>query len=246
MDIWDTAGHFQLSLVRRGKIREANFSLLRIFRNRDECARSFKRPFFALCWQPLYECSALEATKGFPIRSWLHELHKVASPPPPGRSLHRRSIIKFRGLPRTLPISSLSYSSRNSGYSTRPGSAIKCSLFRKSMKILNCPFLNFQKNQSDAELRHLEVFVRWADVLVLVYSVTDRASFSLALQLLEQVKEFASFIFIGKSLTSSSSSSHFRHPPISAPDTPDPPEPPPAAAAAAAAPAAGPQPRKEP
>ncbi len=107
--------------------------------------------------------------------------------------------------------------------------------------------LKFQKkNQSDAELRHLEVFVRWADVLVLVYSVTDRASFSLALQLLEQVKEFASFLFIGKSLTSSSSSSHFRHPPISAPETPDPPEPPPAAAAAAAAPAAGPQPRKEP
>ncbi len=41
--------------------------------------------------------------------------------------------------------------------------------------------------QSEAELRHLEVFVRWADVLVLVYSVTDRASFGLALQLLEQV-----------------------------------------------------------
>ena len=32
------------------------------------------------------------------------------------------------------------------------------------------------------------MFVRWADVLVLVYSVTDRASFSLALQLLEQVR----------------------------------------------------------
>ena len=28
--------------------------------------------------------------------------------------------------------------------------------------------------QSNAELRHLEVFIRWADVVVLVYSITDR------------------------------------------------------------------------
>ncbi len=41
--------------------------------------------------------------------------------------------------------------------------------------------------QSHAEIRHLEVFVRWADVVVLVYSISDRASFNLALQLLDQI-----------------------------------------------------------
>ena len=43
--------------------------------------------------------------------------------------------------------------------------------------------------QSNAELRHLEVFIRWADVVVLVYSITDKASFNLVLQLMEQVKQ---------------------------------------------------------
>ena len=42
--------------------------------------------------------------------------------------------------------------------------------------------------QSQAELRHLEVFVRWADVVILVYSITDKASFHLAVQLLQQVQ----------------------------------------------------------
>lgn len=42
---------------------------------------------------------------------------------------------------------------------------------------------------SSAELRHLEVFVRWADVVVLVYSITDRASFNLALQLMETISQ---------------------------------------------------------
>ena len=41
--------------------------------------------------------------------------------------------------------------------------------------------------QSQAELRHLEVLVRWADVILLVYSITDKASFHLAVQLLQQV-----------------------------------------------------------
>ena len=41
--------------------------------------------------------------------------------------------------------------------------------------------------QSPAELRHLEVLVRWADVILLVYSITDKASFHLAVQLLQQV-----------------------------------------------------------
>ena len=43
-------------------------------------------------------------------------------------------------------------------------------------------------SQSQAELRHLEVFVRWADVVILVYSITDKASFHLAVQLLQQVQ----------------------------------------------------------
>ncbi len=41
--------------------------------------------------------------------------------------------------------------------------------------------------QSQVELRHLEVYVRWADVILLVYSITDKASFHLVGQLLEQV-----------------------------------------------------------
>jgi hypothetical protein len=41
--------------------------------------------------------------------------------------------------------------------------------------------------QSNAELRHLEVFIRWADVILLVYSITDEASFHLAKALLQQV-----------------------------------------------------------
>lgn len=33
----------------------------------------------------------------------------------------------------------------------------------------------------------MEVFIRWADVVVLIYSITDRASFNLVIQLLEQI-----------------------------------------------------------
>lgn len=33
----------------------------------------------------------------------------------------------------------------------------------------------------------MEIFIRWADVVVLVYSITDRASFNLVLQLLNQI-----------------------------------------------------------
>ena len=46
----------------------------------------------------------------------------------------------------------------------------------------------YKSLQSQAELRHLEVFVRWADVVILVYSITDKASFHLAVQLLQQVQ----------------------------------------------------------
>ena len=53
--------------------------------------------------------------------------------------------------------------------------------------------------QSNAELRHLEVFVRWADVVVLVYSITDRASFNLVVQLMEQIANIRLVLEIPKS-----------------------------------------------